>query len=63
MKWTASRSGEDCKSYQNDGECEDYSGPDKLQVEVWTSLGRTGLHFLNPLTIDKMIDEDKIPDI
>ena len=40
-----------------------YSGPDKLQVEVCTSLGRTGLHFLNPLTIDKMIDEDKIPDM
>ena len=35
---------------------------DKLSVEVWTSLGRTGLHFLKSLSINKMIDE-KIPDI
>ena len=71
-KWAASRSGgwyhrdhkyRDWKSYQKNEEWESYSGPAKLQVEVWTSLGRTGLHFLKPLTINKMIDEEKIPDI
>ena len=33
------------------------------KYEVWTRLGRTGLHFLKPLTINKMIDAEKIPDI
>ena len=32
-------------SSQKDEEWESYSGTDKLLVEVWISLGRTGLDF------------------
>ena len=33
------------KSSQKDEDWESYSGRDNLPVEVWTSLGRTGLNF------------------
>ena len=33
------------QSSQKDEERKSYSGPDKLPVEVWTPLGRTGLDF------------------
>ena len=38
------------------------TGPDKLLVEVWKSLGRTGLNFLKE-GLNKITDEENIPDI
>ena len=38
------------------------TGPDKLPVEVWKSLGRTGVNFLKE-ALHKITDEEKIPDI
>ena len=40
------------------------TGPDNLPVEVWKSLGRTGVNFLKEaLNKIKITDEEKIPDI
>ena len=33
------------QSSQNDEKWKSYSGPDKLPVEVWTSLKRTRMNF------------------
>ena len=33
------------QSFQKDEEWKSYRGPDKLPVEVWTSLRRTRLNF------------------
>ena len=38
------------------------TGPDNLAVEVWNSLGRTGVDFLKE-ALNKITDEEKIPDI
>ena len=38
------------------------TGPDNLPVEVWKSLGRTGVNFLKE-ALHKITDEEKIPDI
>ena len=38
------------------------TGPDNLPVEVWKSLGRTGVHFLEE-ALNKIIGEEKTPDI
>ena len=38
------------------------TGPDKLFVEVWKSLGRTGVTFLEE-GLNKITDEENIPDI
>ena len=38
------------------------TGPDNLPVEVWKSLGRTGVNFLKE-AFNKSSDEEKIPDI
>ena len=38
------------------------TGPDNLPVEVWKSLGRTGVNFLKE-ALNKISDEEKIPDI
>ena len=38
------------------------TGPDNLPVEVWTSLGRTGVNFLKE-ALNKITDEEKITDI
>ena len=38
------------------------AGPDNLPVEVWKSLGRTGVNFLKE-ALNKITDEEKIPDI
>ena len=38
------------------------TGPDNLPVEVWKSLGRTGVNFLKE-ALNKITDEEKIPDI
>ena len=38
------------------------TGPDNLQVEVWTSLGRTGVDFLKE-ALNKITDQEKIRDI
>ena len=38
------------------------TGPDNLPVEVWTSLGRTGVNFLKE-ALNKTTDEERIPDI
>ena len=38
------------------------TGPDNLHVEVWKSLGRTGVNFLKE-ALNKSTDEEKIPDI
>ena len=38
------------------------TGPDNIPVEVWKSLGRTGVHFLKE-ALNKITDEEKIPDI
>ena len=38
------------------------TGPDKLPVEVWKSLGRTGVNFLKE-ALNKITDEENIPDI
>ena len=37
-------------------------GPDNLPVEVWKSLGRTGVTFLKE-ALNKITDEENIPDI
>ena len=36
--------------------------PDNLLVEVWTSLGRTGVNCLKE-ALDKITGEEKIPDV
>ena len=36
--------------------------PDNIPVEVWKSLGRTGVDFLKE-ALNKITDEEKIPDI
>ena len=36
--------------------------PDNLLVEVWESLGRTRVNLLRE-TLNKITDEEKIPDI
>ena len=38
------------------------TGPDNLPVEVWKSLGRTGVNFLKE-ALNKITDEENIPDI
>ena len=38
------------------------TGPDNLPVEVWKSLGRTGVNFLRE-ALNKITDEETIPDI
>ena len=38
------------------------TGPDNLPVEVWKSLGRTGVNFLKE-ALYNITDEEKIPDI
>ena len=38
------------------------AGPDNLPVEVWKSLGRTGVNFLKE-ALNKITDEEKISDI
>ena len=38
------------------------TGPDNLPIEVWKSLGRTGVNFLKE-ALNKITDEEKIPDI
>ena len=38
------------------------TGPDNLPVEVWKSLGRTGVNFLRE-AFNKVTDEENIPDI
>ena len=38
------------------------AGPDNLPIEVWKSLGRTGVNFLKE-ALNKITDEEKIPDI
>ena len=38
------------------------TGPDNLTVDVWKSLGRTGVNFLKE-ALNKITDEEKIPDI
>ena len=38
------------------------TGPDNLPVEVWKSLGRTGVNLLKE-ALNKITDEEKIPDI
>ena len=38
------------------------TGPDNLPVEVWKSLGRTGVNFLKG-ALNKITDEEKIPDM
>ena len=38
------------------------TGPDNLPVEVYTSLGRTGVNFLKE-ALNKITDDEKIPDI
>ena len=38
------------------------TGPDNFAVEVWKSLGRTGVNFLKE-ALNKITDEQKIPDI
>ena len=38
------------------------TGPDNLPVEVWKSLGRTGVNCLKE-ALNKITDEEKIPDI
>ena len=38
------------------------TGPDNLPVEVWKSLGITGVTFLKE-ALNKITDEEKIPDI
>ena len=38
------------------------TGPDNLPVEVWKSLGRTGVNFLKE-ALNKITDVEKIPDI
>ena len=38
------------------------TGPDNLPVEVWKSLGRTGVTFLKE-ALNKITDGEKIPDI
>ena len=38
------------------------TGPDNLPVEVWKSLRRTGVNFLKE-ALNKITDEEKIPDI
>ena len=38
------------------------TGPDNLPVEVWKSLRRTGVTFLNG-ALNKITDEENIPDI
>ena len=38
------------------------TGPDNLSVEVWKSFRRTGVNFLKE-ALNKIIDEEKIPDI
>ena len=37
-------------------------GPDNLPLEVWKSLGRTGVNFLKE-ALNKITDEENIPDI
>ena len=43
------------------------TGPDNLPVEMWKSLGRTGVNFrkeaLRKEALNKITDEDNIPDI
>ena len=38
------------------------TGPDNLPVEVWKSLGRTGVRFLKE-ALKKITDEEKFPDV
>ena len=38
------------------------TGSDNLPIEVWKSLGKTGVNFLKE-ALNKVTDEDKIPDI
>ena len=38
------------------------TGPDNLPIEVWKSLGRSGVHFLKE-ALKKITREEKIPDI
>ena len=38
------------------------TGPDNLPIEVWKSLGRTGVNFLKE-ALKKITDEEKIPDV
>ena len=38
------------------------TGPDNLPIEVWKSLGRTGVNFLKE-ALNKITDAEKIPDI
>ena len=38
------------------------TGPDNLPIQVWKSLGRTGVDFLKE-ALNKITDEEKIPDI
>ena len=38
------------------------TGPDNLPVEVWKSLGRTGVNFLKK-ALNMITDEEKIPDM
>ena len=38
------------------------TGPDNLPVEMWKTLGRTGVNFLKE-ALNKISDEEKIPDI
>ena len=38
------------------------TGPDDLPIEVWKSLGRTGVNCLKE-ALNKITDEEKIPDI
>ena len=38
------------------------TGSDNLPVEVWKSLGKTGVNFLKE-ALNKITDEDKIPDM
>ena len=38
------------------------TGSDNLPIEVWNSLGRTGVNFLKEV-LNLIIDEEKIPDI
>ena len=38
------------------------TGPDNLPVEVWKSLGITGVNFLKE-ALNKITDEEKIPDM